>query len=206
MGIVRVKNWPASSAVARKKRPGRKDARHAALDGSLCELDIRRRPDKELLSVDITFHGPAAAIPSLKNSKMPGCNFAEPKVMGRIDAMSKMFYDTALVTGAGVHGPWFGADPILLLLICGDRSGPFDVIGCLETVQDWLEPATKRVGRQGRRRGWGVGLIDNDSQVTPVAVHSHQLGFPHEHTIIRLRRFDRARESLINFAAAMVLK
>ena len=70
-----------------------------------------------------------------------------------------------------------------MLVSCAKRSRRFDPISVAETVQDWLEPASKIVGRTKKHaRGWGAGLVDDDSQVVSISAHAEDLGLEPEST------------------------
>lgn len=87
----------------------------------------------------------------------------------------------------------FGDDSVFMLVICGKRSGRFDKDNVASTVQDWLEPRTKQIGKRKKRdRGWGVGVVNNDRQITCLTFNEHQLNiyFPEHSTKVVLTRFD----------------
>ena len=137
-----------------------------------------RHSGNRLSSVRIEFQGEIARIPSLKNSKIPGKNFINPDTLHRLKAMDALFWRAY----SSEKRLTFGSDQVVGLLVCSKRATRFDLDNCAASVKDWLEPATKRA------RGWGVGLIDDDSQLTIFPVHAHQVGKnPSASTLILMR-------------------
>lgn len=121
----------------------------------------------------LSLQGKAKDIPSMKNSKIPNTNFLNPNILCRIKALDILF-KRLLRTILSNSFPT--KESISLIILNGKRNVNFDPIGCLETIQDWLEPDTKKVGKSGIR-GWGVGLIENDSQVVfGVSLRKKDLG------------------------------
>lgn len=149
--------------------------------------------------VYIELRGELGRIPSLKNWRMPGKHFVNPDVMSRIRVMDELFEKSCRPPKS------FGDKPVHMTLICGERKGSFDLVGCVETIQDWLEPSTKKVGRKGSVRGWGVGLVDNDSQITPMPIHSWQTGIKHDHSTIILRPWEKMKEHVLETTASAYL-
>lgn len=126
------------------------------------EMDVSVHHTGDVLRrVIITLRGSLAAVPSLKNSKIPRTNFTNPAVMGKIKAMDQLFLSS------GEKNLSFGAERVHVLIRLASQ-GHTDRFNAMETIADWLEPKTKKVGK--RERGWGIGLINDDSQV---------LGFPY---------------------------
>lgn len=170
-----------------KKRPSFKERHLECILTSKLSVDIQLGVGLSPLSVIMRFSGSLAKIPSLKNSKVPGLNCPNADVTARISAMDSLWWQQ--VDGRQLS---FGRWPIFVVLICGHRNRQFDVDNCFSTVRDWLEPATKPVGRvdaRGKRgaRGWGIGLTDNDSLITGVAVSAETLGLCTEDSIIVVR-------------------
>jgi hypothetical protein len=115
--------------------------------------------------IQIRITGEAARIPSMKNSKLPGKNFANPDFKARVKAMDILF--RAAVLSAKID-PWalYYGGRVSVSVFNSKRSARFDPIGALETVQDWFEPASKPVGAAKKPRGWGIGLIADDNQIS----------------------------------------
>jgi len=154
--------------------------------------------------VAMEFSGKASAIPSMKNSKLPGKNFANPEFLSRVKAMDKLWNDI-VQRWPEDRKPHFPKElKVHLLIINARRSRSFDPIGCLETVQDWLEPSTKLIGRKqkGNQRRWGIGLIDDDSQVVGMSVRHnehHLFSLNPETTYIFLELYSRVSDSHSDF-------
>lgn len=157
----------------KKKRPSKKELIAKYVSESHCEtrrLGINNPSGIPCVGYEITFYGKLRNIPSLKNTKIPGTNFTNPDVIARIAAMDIAFQRAA------IDPVFFGNSEVYLITVNAQRSRNYDPIGALETVQDWLEPRFKPVGRTGRPRGWGIGLIDDDRQITPFTFRSETLG------------------------------
>lgn len=138
---------------------------------------------RELQEVYIKISGRASAIPSIKNSKIPGLNVLCPDVLSRIRAMDALFREIV----SPDEKISFGSDPVVVILVCGKRGRRFDPHNCLGTIADWLEPPTKKVGK--RRRGWGIGLIDDDRNATGIAFPGGAVGYEGEDSFILIRRW-----------------
>lgn len=160
--------------------------------------------DGKLLSLWIELRGSLAAIPSLKNEKsnFGGLNrTAEQK----IKSMDIIFLEDWGKTWGDSYT--FGKERVLLQVISGSRPQTFDAISPVETVQDWLEPKSKIVGAKiKRKRGWGIGMIEDDSQVIPLpAKYSDLSAKKTEQTLIHVMRFDTVRDRFIQFHADLML-
>ena len=150
----------------------------------------------------IELHGALAAVPNTKNGRVTlpgGASIMGKECRVRIDIMSQIVMTE--VEKQGLQLPYFGSEPVSMLLIAGRRSRSFDLVGVMESVQDWLEPATKSVGRNPKPRGWGIGIIDDDQTIIPRVYHSWQTGIAHEHTVISVVPWDSVREKDIDFIA-----
>lgn len=156
--------------------------------------------DRGLARLDIRFFGPLSRIPSLKNSKAPGCNFMANDVRQRLGLMDRGYFQTGMQFT-------FGSAPVAMILVCGHRPNAFDKDNCVNTVQDWLEPRIKVVGKRKKRdRGWGVGVVDNDKQITSFAFYDHQLNQRLDHTSVTVLRWDLIQDSILQFAASSLIK
>jgi hypothetical protein len=161
------------------------------------ESDMKIDFDEDWIWIRIS--GPAANLPSMKNSKLPGKNFAAPDFLGRVKSLDSLWnsqidFKAVPRFGLGVR--------VGLLIISAKRTRSFDPIGCLETVQDWLEPKNKKVGRKGTSRGWGIGLIDNDSQVVGISLRydeHHRELFDPESTHILIKPFEKISREFSDF-------
>ena len=158
------------------------------LSDSKCAITIGTRAG-QLERVQIEFIGQVGDIPSLKNSKMPNTNFMNPQTKLRIGVMDILFAMGAAKLRFKKRLT-FETTPVALLVVCKSRSRNFDPDNVLSTVKDWLEPRYKQVGRKRKNRGWGVGIVDNDAQITGICVKDCDLGLKLDKTIIVVRRFN----------------
>lgn len=147
-----------------------------------------------LVAVHIELHGPISRIPSLKNSKMPGKNFMNNDTRSRLRVMDRLYAKAC--QQIGVTPPTFGDSEVFALVVCGKRPTRFDKDNCATTVQDWLEPTIKKVGKKGAPRGWGVGVVNNDKQITTLAFNSAQLDLTLNYSIVVVVRWDAIKESM----------
>ena len=164
--------------------------------GAGCSIEVCVK-ERRLERVKLELMGPIAHIPSLKNSKVPGANFINPETMARIKVMDYVYKQTA--AKLGITFPLtFGREDVSIVVVCAKRKVAFDTDNCLATVRDWLEPASKMVGK-GRARGWGVGLVDNDRQIKGLALYDKDIGLKLDKSIVVVQRFDSTRDRLSEF-------
>lgn len=156
--------------------------------------DVR---NQELLSLQVEFHGELSRLPSLKNSKLPGKNFVNPDTLDRLRAMQTLFERSSLVYPRGQLK--FANERIWGLLVCAKRKTRFDLDNCAAAVKDWLEPQEKR------GRGWGVGVIDDDSQLTIFPVHADQFGKKLDFSLLILKPWRSVEEEFRRFADSVIL-
>ncbi len=145
------------------------------------DLSDTNQPVKQ---VRIEIFGEAAKIPSFKNSKLPGKNFINPSYLARIRALDRLVSET----GIDLAQHRF-KDKVFVLVINGIRNREFDADNVLATVRDWLEPSTKQVGRIKKNRGWGIGLVGNDSQVIGLSIQCGDLNTESESTTILITEY-----------------
>lgn len=150
-----------------------------------------------LLALQIEFHGELSRIPSLKNSKLPGKNFINPDTVDRLVAMQALFDRSALVYPRKQLR--FDSERVLGLLVCSRRRTRFDLDNCAAAVKDWLEPPTKR------GRGWGVGVIEDDSQLTVFPVHADQYGRNINYSMLILKPWQLVEPSFRVFSEKLSL-
>jgi hypothetical protein len=166
---------------------------------------------RELMAVTIELHGKLAAIPSLKNSKPMGQNFMSKQArdyLAVVDNVFKMKQGFEITKQMPRIPPMtFGTEKVFVLVVFGKRSRSFDPDNGLATVKDWLESSEKMVGQRSKhRRGWGCGLVNNDSQVTAFGVHAEDLGLDTPVTTIYLRRLETMREFLVDMLARAIME
>ena len=143
-------------------------------------------------AVELRLSGPIADIPSLKNSKIPGTNFLNPATLSKLKAL-----DYAWAVTPNRH--WFrgfGDRKVFVGVVFRNRSRAFDTDNAFATVRDWLEPRSKKVGR-GSARAWGIGLIENDSQVVGFGVKADELEIETRQTSIIVADWERFKGGLI---------
>jgi hypothetical protein len=128
-------------------------------------ISIEVNADKVLIKIT----GESANIPSLKNSKLQGKNFTNPDYLKRIKALDFLFN---LEAKNKTIPKFLDNEDVSVIIVNAKRSRSYDPIGCLETVQDWLEPKSKKVGRAKLDRGWGIGLINDDKQAVGISLRS----------------------------------
>lgn len=161
-------------------------------DSGIFHLDGSYAPD----FLEIEFSGPIARIPSLKNWKMPGCNFANPDVTARLMVMTDLWM--AATASKKIN---YGKEELYCLVILAKRSRTFDEDNGFASVKDWLEPMVK--AKHNRR--WGIGIVDNDYHVAGQAIHSYKLGAESKTTRIIIRPFELVRKHVLTFAAGMMI-
>lgn len=143
--------------------------------------------------VEITIRGKAAEIPALKNSKRPGSNSTNPDHLGRIYALDAL-YAAEMRNRKPIA---FGETLMHMVAIIGFRNVAFDADNAFTTLRDWLEPPTKQSGR--RRRGWGVGVVDNDRYILGFPLTARELGSKDTNTYISIRKFENVLDHLETF-------
>ena len=151
---------------------------------------------------EIELHGEAAKIPATKNSRIPirgNRSILNHSTLGHMQALDALYE-----TREPVYRPYFGKRPVFLLVISCKRSASCDLDNVLVSVRDWLEPSSKGKGG-AKKRGWGIGLVEDDRQITGVCVASSLLGLELDYTRIIIRPMESVRESLINFVAGAQL-
>ncbi len=158
---------------------------------SACSIHVVPPQGDEVLprAVLIRWDGRLAEIPSMKRGKLPGKNCLNPTVLAKVRAMDALFAVQAHGRNLG-----FGANFVRVVTVCGERSHSFDLPGVEETVLDWLEPPTKPVGKKRAGRGWGCGLIANDSYVAPTTRHAWQLGLSTRCSLILIEPWNRVEQ------------
>lgn len=124
--------------------------------------------------VQIRIAGELAFLPILKNQKISGKTKAGHAFMAaNPDAMAKIkALDVLYAMNGGPKMLPHGKYGIQITMADQQRA---DRISVLETVQDWLEPSGKQVGRKKKNRGWGVGLIDDDKHAVGFCFKSEDL-------------------------------
>lgn len=164
---------------------------------SKCTVVVTKRVVGQF--IDIWFHGKLAAIPSLKNSKIPGTNFINPDVRARLDAMTRLFHDVTKLNAPAAYG----SDRVWCVVILGSACRVRDDNNAFTAVADWLEPKTK--ANRNKPRGWGVGLVDDDAQVKGFAIKAKDLNRNERDTHIRICPWAAVQPDLTAWVARTVL-
>lgn len=167
----------------------------------LSQLAVTANTDSDgnLTAVTIELHGKLAAVPSLKNSKPNGANFMSTRARDWLTSAQGFWKAQSFLSS-------FGDEPLLAVIVWGKRPVRFDTDNATTTIKDWLEPATKIVGKfEKRSRGWGAGLVNNDSQVEAWPVRASQLGLDTTTTTIYLRPMRLMRETVAELLARVIM-
>jgi hypothetical protein len=160
----------------------------------------------------LSFFGPIARIPSLKNSKSA---FAFIKDGRAKVGMSKSSISEAWVRAATVlfekalfaagRKPFRYDCKVSGFAVHGKRSSNFDVDNATTTLQDFLEPREKQVGSAKKQfdRGWGCGLVEDDKDVRLFPLLAADFGFSSvETTVVILSPFENVKEHIFKAYAA----
>jgi hypothetical protein len=146
------------------------------------------------MSIKIEISGRAAKIPALKNDKRIVKNgmITGKETKAVLECLDKLYSDG--LKRAKVEGSIsFGDQEVFVLAVLGNRCNRLDSDNCLATIRDWLEPHIKA----SRNRGWGINLIDNDRQVTGMAIRASTFGIITDKTTIYVTRLV-DKESLLS--------
>ncbi|NIM21884.1 MAG: hypothetical protein GTN64_05620 [Candidatus Latescibacteria bacterium] len=147
------------------------------------------RDETEQLTIDIT--GELARIPSLKRGRHPRFPGLYPDTEARLYGLTYLFddiYENALP-------PTLNDELLIGVLILAPCNWGTDADNCATTIKDWLEPASKQIGGKNKRdRGWGVGVVPDDSSIRLFALHAKDARnaaaySEPQHTRLILRRF-----------------
>ena len=182
----------------RKSKPKLTGAalRESIIANSHCEVYREGNDLTKPEFLQIEFHGLAARIPSLKNSKMPGHNFINNSVLAHLLAMDRLYF-----SALGNDPIYYGSMPVFCVVILGKRPQTFDVDNGLAAVKDWLEPRKVKGGRTVRR--WGVGIVADDRYVTGFAIHSQKI-VETDYTTIIIRPWGVVNEHVTTMIAKVV--
>lgn len=157
------------------------------------ELNVIFQPQKY---VGFRFRGELAKVPSMKNSKQilrfkrKGGRGKELTAIGlSLVARAKLKAMDALFSAKGLNierlrFPESMGDLAVWIELAQGNTG--DAIGAAETILDWLEPSGKLIAK--KRRGWGIGLYQDDDRAIPIPIHSRTLT-EHGSTYIFIRPF-----------------
>lgn len=154
------------------------------MNDSEMTIDDRALNDGTLLSLVIEIRGALAAVPSLKNSKLPGTNYINPKARAKLLALDALYFRATRNRQLS-----FADERVFMLGLFGGRSRSFDVDNAVTSLRDWLEPSAKSVGRRRRSRGWGVGVVANDRNIVSLGLSAADLSSDKKTTLLVLKRW-----------------
>lgn len=175
------------SVLLGEKKADRKAEIAELLERSHCVVARVKDPLGGLKQLVIQIRGPLADIPAAKNRKMVtkfGV-FNNRKTDIFLRALTELVGRELFSTDT------FGDAQVSVVVACAKRKRSFDTDNVYTTVRDFLEPATKVRGAHGNhKRGWGIGVIEDDAQVGGGGWHAKQLGALDEITSINIRKVD----------------
>lgn len=154
--------------------------------------------DRKRWALRLEWRGPLSQIPSLKNSKAVGSNRINDSARAKLEAMDTLWFRTT------INSPVrdiFMEDYVSVILIPGTRLRNTDPLAAMQSIADWLEPASKPVGIKGKPRGWGIGLISDDKYVVPYAPPEGATGLERDFTEVIIRPWASVRENATNLMA-----
>lgn len=166
----------------------------------------------------LSFFGPIAKVPSLKNNKNA---FAFIKDGRAKVGMSKSVMSEAWVRAATIlfekalfaagRKPFRYECKVSGFAVHGTRPKSFDVDNATTTLQDFLEPREKEVGKtkivnnkpKKSIRGWGCGLVSDDTNVRLFPLLAADFGFNTvETTVLIITPFEHVKEHIFKAYAA----
>lgn len=154
---------------------------------SFCATSVEVDSGGMIDLIHIKLKGPIAAVPSLKNKKMKNTNILSADAKAKLDILSRVFEKSVNFKIPKMSGEVF------VLVVCGYRKNAFDKDNVMTTVCDWLEPNYIRK----KYRGWGVGVIENDRDVTGFALKKTRSSHESEVTEIYIRPSSKVDLSVI---------
>lgn len=146
---------------------------------------------------EIELHGEISRIPAMKNNKS-NKGFIHPDFIARIKAMDLCWQRDIK------QNLYYGDEKLSGVLFCASRGRrSFDADNCATTVKDWLEPRNKQAGRTKKQRGWGIGIVNNDTnlQLLPIKADAFCRAEA-KASILLICKADLVRESLACYIAS----
>lgn len=154
-------------------------------------LQLKNNPWEMMIRI----HGPLANIPGLKNAKMPGKNFLNPLVTGKLAALSRLYFRALSGVPENLRPPVFKGEYLWLTVILSDSS-KIDEDNGMASIKDWLEP----IVTPKRKRKFGIGLIENDRFVNGVIIKPKIIGAQSTFgTTIKIQLMKDMSENVRNF-------
>lgn len=146
--------------------------------------------------VHIQFKGPIANIPALKNQKVKGTNILRDNAKVIFDLMTRSFQRSV-----NFNIPQFDKKTkVFCVIFCAARRNSFDEDNVLTSIKDWLEPSYIRK----KNRGWGVGVVENDSMINAYAIKKQKNAKDCELTEIYLRKYSDIKNDLDKFLLQII--
>lgn len=152
------------------------------------------KKDEKITGLCIKLSGKLAELPSIKNNKIVTNNRAivtGAHSVNKLVAITVLFKDRCDFKG-------FGNERVFVMCVNGKRNKIFDVDNTLNSVCDLLQSDVST-------RTWGLGLINNDNQITAMSVHSEHVELnDNEDTYIVIHRLDSVSVEVISFFQEMI--
>lgn len=172
----------------------------ALIADSWCEVF-----EKGALGYEINIGGALKDIPALKNSKRFAGRgaFIEKGVLARLKGLERLIdVEMFSVMRSLMHE----MTSVSVIISCAERSRDFDTDAVFTTFRDLMEPKTKIAGvrKKNHNRGWGLGLVANDSVISGGAYHWHELDEEKDVTKIFIAPFLSVKDELIAYKCAHV--
>lgn len=157
--------------------------------GSRCSIKSESYKNPKFFK--ISFVGPIADIPSLKNQKVQGTNVLRGESKAKLAIMTDLVY-RACEFKVPQYDPKLA---VFCVVLCAYRKNTFDEDNVATTIKDWLEPKFMR----NKNRGWGIGVVPNDRMIRIYAVKKTK-DSPNSHiTEIVLRPYSTMKDAEENF-------
>jgi hypothetical protein len=147
------------------------------VNSSTMELIIER--DREgWRRIRIIIQGELEVLPILKNTKQMAVVKGRPIITSNKDTKAKISaLDILYRRHKSKIEQYDGLSVVVVLMSVKQRA---DRVSVQETIQDWLEPHDKAVGRQkskSRERGWGVGIYKSDKDAIGMCFRQSDISY-----------------------------
>lgn len=149
---------------------------------------------------ELQIYGTLSNIPSLKNAKLPGKNFLNGKVLGKLKALSDLYERTYAATPYRLN---FHDQKLWVVAVLSNATKANDEDNVFAAIKDWLEPRARVLKKKKviKDRGWGIGAIVNDRQVNGFAIKTAATGVDSDYTRIIIRPWTAARKNVLTHIA-----
>lgn len=172
------------------------------LSNSCLQLSVEEDWTGSPIKLVIVVSGKLASFPAIKNSKhiLPnGRVVINSDYQARLKALDKLFFEKSFQKNCS-----FGTTPVWCSVVCGKRNVRFDADNCFSSMTDWLEPNFKIVNNKKNQRGWGVGVVEDDSQVSGICIKGVSLGLSTSDSIISVSRWVDVNIKVLDFMSSTV--